>query len=286
MKFLSAASTFVAATAIATFPASVLADRLDDMISPMSHPTTFEDPRNTTELRPIYLYHKIDDKFVTGGGDVQIYALQARFALSEDLSIIATKDGYVDINPDGVVPSDEGFANISAGIKAALYRSDDSILSAGLRYEAAVGEKEVLQGEGDGTINPFLSGAVALGDINVMAGTGLRLAVDDELSSFWDLDVNVSYRCGSFYPFVEFGLIQVIDDGELLPIADEGQDFFNLGASDSDGETILTASAGARYRISDDIDVGAVYQFPLDRSKGSRILDYRIVADMIFRFTI
>ena len=119
-----------------------------------------------------------------------------------------------------------------------------------------------------------------------MAGTGLRLSVDDELSSFWDLDVNVSYKCGSFIPFVEFGLIQVIDDGELLPIADEGQDFFNLGASDSDGETILTASAGARYRITDDVDVGAVYQFPLDRSSGSRILDYRIVADLIFRFTI
>jgi hypothetical protein len=55
------------------------------------------------------------------GGDVQIYAVQFEVALNDRLSIVATKDGYVDINPDTEpLWSDEGgWANLAAGVKAA-----------------------------------------------------------------------------------------------------------------------------------------------------------------------
>ena len=99
-----------------------LADDLADMISPISHPTTFEDPRHSTELRPLYVHHKIQDDFVTGGGDVNVYALQARFKVTDDFSIIATKDGIVDLNPKGVVPDDVGLANLALGAKYSFYR--------------------------------------------------------------------------------------------------------------------------------------------------------------------
>jgi hypothetical protein len=49
--------------------ASAQGESLDQMISPVSHPVTFEDPRHSTELRPIFAYHKISDDFVTGGGN-------------------------------------------------------------------------------------------------------------------------------------------------------------------------------------------------------------------------
>ena len=39
---------------------------LQDMISPVTNPVEFEDPRHSTELRPLYVYHEIDDKFVMG----------------------------------------------------------------------------------------------------------------------------------------------------------------------------------------------------------------------------
>jgi len=38
----------------------VMADRLAEMNSPVSNPINFEDPRALTEVRAVYLYHKID----------------------------------------------------------------------------------------------------------------------------------------------------------------------------------------------------------------------------------
>lgn len=263
---------------------SVSADSLDSLVSPVGHPTVFEDPRNTTELRPIYLHHTIDEKFVTGGGDVNIYALQARFALSDDFSIIATKDGYVDLNPKDVVPNDEGFANIGAGVKYSVARNDTSITSLGLRYETTSGDKEVLQGLGDGAFNPFVSTAYVVDNLNLMASSGFRLRVDSSDSSFFDLNTHASYRIGNFFPLVEVGMVTVISDGDRLPIPDEGEDFFNLGASASEGKTLVTAGIGARYRICDNIDVGAIYQIPVDPRDGTRINENRVTADLIYRF--
>lgn len=71
------------------------ADDFDNLISPISNPVNFEDPRSLTEIRPIYVYHSIDDKFITQGGSVQLWALQLRYAIDDRLSVIATKDGYV-----------------------------------------------------------------------------------------------------------------------------------------------------------------------------------------------
>ena len=65
-----------------------------------------------------------------------------------------------------------------------------------------------------------------------------------------------------------------------------GADFFNLGATNSAGENIVTMGVGARYRITPDIDAGAVYQFPLDKGTGSGIFDWRVTADLIVRFDV
>lgn len=259
---------------------------LDQMISPVSHPVTFEDPRHSTELRPIFAYHEIADEFVTGGGDVQVYALQARLKLADNLSFIATKDGFVVLNPESVVPDDEGFADVAAGLKYSPFMGDDYIVTTGLRYEIPLGKEEVFQGQGDGALNPFVSAGVTLGDINLMAGTGLRAALDDSDSSLWDLDLHADLKVGDLYPLVELNLIHPYKSGDRLPIPDEGEDFFNFGAAQAAGKNILAMGVGARYRITDQVDCGVVYQFPLDRGDGGNILDWRITTDLIVRFSI
>ncbi|MCO6431756.1 MAG: hypothetical protein J5J00_12935 [Deltaproteobacteria bacterium] len=256
-------------------------DRLKDMISPVSHPVTFEDPRHSTELRGIFAYHEIGDRFVTAGGDVQVYALQARFKVNEDLSVIATKDGYVVLQPDEVVPDDNGMADIALGMKYSFLKSDHNILTGGLRYEAPLGEEGVFQGQGDGAINPFASYGQAFEHFNFIAASGLRLALDSSDSSFWDLDLHFDMQFGSFYPLIEFNFIHVLDGGDRLPIADEGEDFFNFGAIDSGGKSLLTMATGARYRLSEAIDLGAAYQFPLTDGNGSNIIDWRVTTDLI-----
>jgi hypothetical protein len=277
---------YIAVTLIVFASANTgMADRhFDRMISPVTNPVNFEDPRARTELRAIYAYHKIANDFITGGGDVRIYALQARFALNDRLALIATKDGWVDFNPNGVLDDESGFANIAFGFKYALMKDDNAgnILTGGLRYELPSGNTDVLQGRGDGFVNPFLSGAMALEGMNVMAGTGLRLPLDDDDSTFYDFDMHVDVPVGQFYPSLELNVVHVLDAGNRLPIADEGQDFFSFGAIDSDGKTIVTGAVGGRYRLSDSVDWGFGYQFPLTSGKGSNITDWRVTSDLIF----
>jgi hypothetical protein len=268
-------------------------DRLDKMIAPLFHPVNFEDPRNTTELRFIHAHHTMEGEFVTGGGTAKIYALQARLALSDRWSLIATKDGYIDMEHQAVLADDTGWGNIEAGAKYAFLmdKENGQIASAQLRYEIPTGDEEVLQGEGDGIIHPSVSGAYALSDAATFTyGTGLRLAVDSGDSSLWDVDTQVDYRIdtdlGAFYPLVGLSLIKVIDAGDRLPIGDEGQDYFNFGASQSEGETMVIGGAGLRYRIGCDFDLGAGYQFPMFKGEndGNYVIDHRWTFDAIYRF--
>lgn len=277
---------------LAAFASSAIAqDRVESMISPAFHPVTFEDPRNLSELRFIYAYHEIDDEFVTEGGDVQIYALQARFKLTDELSFIATKDGYVDFNPNATLPKKSGWADVAAGLKYTFFQDDAAgqVASFQLRYTLPTGNGRVFQGNGDGDLHPSVSAAFALSDeVTLMAGTGLRIPMDNDYSMFWDADAQIDYRidtdAGSFYPLAGISLVHVVDDGNQLPIADEGQDFFNFGASDAAGESIVLGALGLRYRPIQNVDIGAAYQAPFNDGKGSRIVDYRWTFDVIYRF--
>lgn len=267
----------------------VAADRLDDMISPIAHPLVFEDPRINTELRPIFAYHKMQHDFVTQGGNVRYYALEARFAVTDDLAIIATKDGWLDFNPNAVLSDEQGWANMEAGVKYSFFRDSAAgqIVSAGLRYEIPSGNTDVLQGNGDGSMNPFITAGYALGSVNLLGMTGFRFALDDKDSSFYDANLHLDVPIDNvFYPTVEFNLVHVIDAGERLPIADEGFDVFNFGASESDGKTTVVGSVGARVRLMKDLDWGIAYQFPLTTGRGSNVIDWRITTDFIYSFAL
>lgn len=258
------------------------ADRLEEMISPAFHQVNFEDPRAHTGAQFLFIHHKIDDKFITNGGDAQAYALQLRAKITDDLSFIATKDGYVDFNPDATVPKDTGWADVEAGLNYNFYKDSTAgqIFSVQLRYLFPIGDEEVFQGEGDGMIHPSMSGAVALGDATSLTfGTGLRIPVDDKDSMFWDADLQVDHRIDmggwALHPLVGASLVHVVNGGDRLPIADEGQDLFNFGASSATGENIVIGAAGLVARVTDNIDLGASYQFPFDAGTGTRIIDSR-----------
>ena len=82
-----------------------------DMISPITDPTNFEDPRSQSDVRPIYAYHIIPKSFARetlnsigapplNGGYVNVAAIQLRIAINDRWSIIATKDGTINVNFD------------------------------------------------------------------------------------------------------------------------------------------------------------------------------------------
>ena len=258
----------------------------DSFVSPVSNPVNFEDPRILTELRPIYLYHKIDNKFITNGGQVQLFALQARIALTDRLAFIATKDGLVHFQPNSVLNDDTGFANLAAGVKYAFYKdaANDLIATAGLRYEVPTGETSVMQGKGDGILNAFTSIGKGYGKWNLVGGTGFRVPVNHNDSTFYDFDAHVDYNFGWFRPLVELNLTNVLDAGKRLPIADEGQDVFNFGSSESLHKTMLTMAVGARAILTDAITYGIAYQFPVAQGSGTYVTDWRLTTDLTIGF--
>ena len=100
----SSLSIAAAGTSKAPVPAPDIptGDWLDQTISPVTNPIFFEDPAIRTEIRPLFMHHRIDRDFATGAGEVNLYALQLRYAVTGRLAINATKDGFIDLNLGGV----------------------------------------------------------------------------------------------------------------------------------------------------------------------------------------
>lgn len=282
---------FLASLAIAlswaSLPISANADsQLDSMISPVTNPINFEDPRIQTEIRPIYAYHKLNEDFITGGGDVRVIAAQARLALTDDLAFIATKDGYFDINSDQVLDDSDGAANLEAGFKYALLQDHDKgqVVTTGLRYQWATGSPDAFQGQGDGIITPLISAATKVDELNFVASSELRLAISDEDSTFWDLSAHVDRPFGKFFPLVELNMYHVVDAGSRIALEGEGADVINFGSSKADGTTVVTLGFGARYRLCPNVDLGAAYETAL--TDGDDVFDWRVTTDAVIHFDI
>src|SRR3546814_8694401 len=95
-------------------------------VPPLTNPVFNETPYITTEARAIYLYNRLPNDFVTGGGYVNLVALQLRLALTERLGFIATKDGYADAHFDEALDDEDGFSNIAFGFKYAILSDPES----------------------------------------------------------------------------------------------------------------------------------------------------------------
>jgi len=275
---------------------------------PISNPTLFDLALPTTNLHPIAMYHRLPD-FVNStagplpmGGDVQVYALQFEIALNERLSIVATKDGYVDINPDTQpLWSDEsGFANIAAGLKYAFIYDPASAtaVSGTLTFEFPTGNHDVFQGEGDGAANLIVSGLKMWDRLQLAGGAGVHIPFDGQMAMTSFMSGHVSYEtCRWFIPLLEVNWHHVLEAGNGranffdqagggVPVVAtfEGVDLLNFGASNaSQNRDFVTAALGFRSRITDDIDLGFAYEMPLT-NKGDGIMEDRFTLDAVWRF--
>lgn len=285
-------------------------DGFGEFISPVTNPIQFEDPRATTEVRPIFMYHRIADEFVTTGGNIYAIQLQLRLALSERFALMINKLGYTWLDPDrevqGFYENGGGWSNLAFGMKYAIFRdvANNAMGTIGLRYEAPSGESGGLQGRvfkasgadrrGGGLVNPFLSGMWGTGNLHLMGSTGWRIPTDSVDSTFFDFSVHADYRVatpiGPVYPLVELNWVQVLDGGGRTRAKAEGFDFFNLGSGDGGGRGVVTLAAGARWRLLDQLQVGGGRSMAIDLGSAYEwaasgqpdIFDWRITSDLIF----
>lgn len=304
------ASAPLTAGTIATSPdsLSVTTTGFENARRPISNPTLFDLALPTTNVHAIAMYQHLPDFVDTTvgplpmGGDVQVYALQFEIALNDRLSIVATKDGYVDINPDTkpLWSSQSGFANIGAGIKYAFIYDDPSAtaVSGTFTFEFPTGNHDVFQGEGDGAANLIVSGLKLWDDFQLAGGAGLHLPFDGQMATTSFVSAHASYEvCRWFIPLVEMNWHHVLDAGNGRPnffsqagggvpvvATFEGSDLLNFGASNaSQNRDFVTAAIGFRSRLTDHLDAGLAYEIPLT-SKEDGVMDDRITLDLLWRF--
>lgn len=254
----------------------------DGFIEPVSNPVFFEDPRSRTRLRFLFINQQIPNGSPIGGGDFQVYAAQATIALSDRLSIIAQKDGFITLQADGL-PHGDGWGDLGTGLKYVLIRDPQQqfLLSAGFMFEWSNGSSEVFQGNGDGVWNFFLTTGKAFGecDQNHFIGTfGWHAPQDPSAESesiFYSLHLDRHVGKG-FYGLLELNGIQYVNDGDRLPLSVEGGDLINLGSTDVSGNTFVSLAVGATQKINENLQVGGAWEFPITGRQD--LMDNRVTA--------
>jgi hypothetical protein len=281
-------------------------DWLMDLRRPMTNPTLFDLAVPSTNIRPIFAYHALPDFVNTTagnlpvGGDVQVYALQLEYALNERLSIVATKDGYIDFNPDATLANESGFANLGGGLKYAflLDPAAGHALSGSVTFEFPTGNSDVFQGAGDGAVNLILSGVKTLDQWQFAGGAGITLPFSDQQATSSFISTHASYEVTPwFIPLVELNWFSVLDAGDgrrafnaqaggAVPVIAEfeGFDFFNIGAGNAEeNRHLVTAAVGFRSQITDSIQTGVAYEIPLTSEENS-VIESRLTLDLVWRF--
>ncbi len=255
----------------------------EDFISPMTNPVFFEDPRNVTEARLIFLNQSVPGRL--GGGDVQLYALQLRAALTENLSFIATKDGFV-VSQNPLI--DDGFADVTAGLKYNFYknRNTQTLLSGGVTFDIPSGSPRALQGNGYGEFNLFATGGTEfLDNWHYVTATGFRLPTyTTQESQLWYWSNHVDYQIGNtgLYLLGEANWYHWMKSGQRFPVAVEGLDIFNLGSPGVAGNDIVTGAVGVKYKPADNMEIGLAWEIPLTDRRD--LLRNRLTLDWIIRY--
>jgi hypothetical protein len=261
-----------------------------NFISPQTNPLFFEDPRTLSEIRFHFVNHWIpDSQPLFQGGEGQFLAAQIRVALTERLSIIATKDGYIWLSPENdAIPNQDGWADVAAGLKYNVYRDPEAqrLLSVGTTFEFDSGTKRVFQGYGDGEFHVFASaGAELMPRAHWLSGTGFRLPTNDgERSQMWYWSNHWDYQLmEKLFAVVELNWFHWLKSGGRLPgVNFEGGDLFNLGSGDVAGNDIVTMGLGGRVKPTQNTELGLAYEFPLTERKD--LLESRLYVDLILRY--
>lgn len=302
-KIKIASSAAVLTAALATSASAGNANTtnwLDNTISPVANPIYFEDPRVTSEVRPVYMYHWLPDTFhfsggtVPLGGQVQVMAVQLRYALTEKLGLIATKDGYIEFQPHHTLGHEYGWGDLAAGLKYVLVDDQDNqaILTPGFTLTVPTGSPDVFQGHGSGEWNVFVSAEKGFDQLHFTGNAGFIIPNNFAQSTsqlHYSLQADY-YLCQYFIPFAVANGYTILSNGngqssqslQAVPLNTEGYDLINFGSADAAGTTQMTVGGGARSRILKNLDVGFAYEVGVVNPVG--IFESRITADVIWRF--
>ena len=273
--------------------------QFDCLISPVSNPFFFEDPRSLTEVRPLFIYQSVphSDPYFQGG-NAEFFGVQGRLALNERWSVVISKLGWVSIQPnhtDATLQHATGFAEFDLGPKWTFYRNEQNggLAAAGLNFNIPVGDKKVFQDTGDLALDPYIVygknfGRLpeGYGSFNFLGQAGYEFGLDNKRAEFFHASFHLDYDVANlhkFYPLAELNWFQFTKRGTVRDVGTEGADLINFGSSTIDnGRTLIRLAFGARYKFNENLQTGFVFEFPLTHQKA--LSDFRVGIDFIFRY--
>jgi hypothetical protein len=261
-----------------------------------------------TKIHPVFIHQTMPSSIETVlgkvpvGGDFQVYALQAEWAVTPRFSLLANKDGYIVFDPNATLSKTSGFANLGAGAKYAfLYKPEKGVAASfQLAYEIPSGDTDVWQGTGDGQFVPTLFFLKSSPTWQFQNTLGARLPLDDADSSFLYDSIHLGYHVTPwFYPLMEVNWMHVANAGSgesrfgaqaggaVPAIAKfEAGDLVNWGAANGDDfNDLVTLGLGFRVNCPkmDNVDFGAAWEFPLTDGDAT-ILEDRFTFDVEISF--
>ena len=262
-----------------------------EFTAPISNPIYGDVAIPHTRITPIFIKHNFPGMVdITGGGqvpldgDATVYALQFEIALNEHFSIVAIKDGWIEIDADSVLMDEEGFGDLGFGIKWAFFQEGERTVAFRATVELPIGDEEVFQGNGDGNFSPALIYTVVNEKYTANAVFGLSLPFDsDEESTASYLSLMYAHNLGEKCALaLELNWFRILSEGDgsadfgtnqtpahtLIEFDDVG--YFNTGAAFADENAdLVTAALAFSYNISDKITASIAYEFPLTEKEAS-----------------
>jgi hypothetical protein len=271
-----------------------------DLISPVSMPFLFEDPRALTEVRPLFFYQTSPNRNPAfSGGSSEFYGIQARVAFTERWSLVISELGLVSLQPhdsDVGLTDKTGFAEVRLGPKWTFYRDEQAgrVAAAGVAFDIPAGDKSVFQNTGSLSLDPYVTfgqtfGRSSYGTFNVLAAAGFWFSVDDERTDYIHAHLHLDYDVANLhriYPLIELNWLHTTSFGKANQfVGTEGADLVNFGSNSYDGKRdLVTLALGARYKFggSDHYQVGTSFEFPLTDRKDLQA--FRFGLDFIIRY--
>ena len=265
----------------------------EKFISPVTNPFLFEDPRSLTEVRTVFMYQRTPgSNSIYDGGNMWFLGAQGRLAITERLSLVVHKLGYIWNDPKndvGAFQTHTGFAELWLGPKLTFWRNERTglVAAAGVNMQIPCGAQDVFQNTGSLSVTPYLSvGKNFLKDFHFQSTTGFAIG-DNARTDYFFSSYHLSYDVGGlhrFYPLIELNWFHYYKNGGTIPINFEGRDLINFGAQSISGQNSLTLAPGMRYKIggNDNMQFGFALEFPLIKTPD--LLDFRLTMDFILRY--
>ncbi len=264
----------------------------DSMVSPVSNPFFFTDPRSLTEIEPLFIFQTSSRN--AEGGNAEFYGIQGSLAISEHFSLVLNKLGFISLNPSAPIDGFDkgtGFADVYLGPKWTFWR-DESVgaAAAGLTLELPVGSHSQFQDTGTLGLDPYLSygqtfGVSSFGSFDFIGEAGYSFSVDDQRAQFFHMSAHLDYnvlRNNHWYPLLETNYFYLTKRGDSNDFNFEGYDLVNFGSREPVNRSLWTIAPGVRYKFNECANIGTALEFPLTGGHGFE--SFRWTLDVIFKY--